>query len=327
MSSITEHDLHHLIFHEFPPELAHEIDAFCQGYRKALNSEKTFTALLPTLYSYIQEIKKNSVEPYSFSHYHAQERAPFDFYAMARTLVRPLIDMEKSTLQGKERLIELEKAIKRGENVIFLSNHQTEPDPQIISLMVEPYSPTIAEQMVSVAGHRVTTDPLAIPFSRGCNLICIYSKKHIENPPEKRTERLQHNARSLAKIEELLQKGGVSFYIAPSGGRDRWDETGKVQIAPFDPQSVEMFRLFAKRSSVPTHFHLLTLSTIEILPPPKERMVALGEERQASKSPVHLHFSEELSFDDTDLEGDKKQMRQIRADLLTKQVQETFASF
>jgi len=325
--SVTEKELYHSIFTELPPEIAHELNSFCQGYKKTIGSDEDFISLLPTLLDYIEEVKKNLRQPYAFSHFHAQERTPFDFYTMARTLVRPLIDKEKSTIQGKETLIELEKTLQRKENVIFLANHQTEPDPQIISLMVEPYSPSIAEQMISIAGHRVTTDPLAIPFSRGCNLICIYSKKHIEHTPEKRVERLQHNARSLAKIEELLQMGGVVFYVAPSGGRDRWDESGHVQIAPFDPQSVEMFRLFAKRTPIPTHFHLLTLSTIDLLPPPKERQIALGEERMASKGPVHLAFSPELFFEEPDTGIDKKQQRQERADRLTNQVKEAYASF
>lgn len=323
--STTEKALLDLIFTGFPHELAQTLHAFCQSYKKAALSEEGYEALLPTLYSYIEEVKKSIHDPYLFSHFHLQERSPFDFYRMALTLIQPLIDLRKSSIHGKETLLDLEQALQRGENVVFLANHQTEIDPQIISLMTEPYSPTIAEKTVYIAGHRVTTDPMAIPFSRGCNLICIYSKKHIEHTPEARAERLQHNARSLNKIEELLQKGGVAFYVAPSGGRDRWDEAGHVQIAPFDPQSIEMFRLFAKRTTVPTHFHLLTLSTIELLPPPKERQVALGEERIASRGPVHLAFSQELVFDEEEKGVDKKQIRQERAERLTQQVKETFS--
>ena len=36
--------------------------------------------------------------------------------------------------------------------------------------------------MIMVAGDRVTTDVVAVPFSKGRNLLCIFSKKHIENP-------------------------------------------------------------------------------------------------------------------------------------------------
>ena len=51
----------------------------------------------------------------------------------------------------------------------------------------------LAEKVVFVAGHRVTTDPLAIPFSMGCNLLCIYSKKYIESPPELKAAKQQQN--------------------------------------------------------------------------------------------------------------------------------------
>ena len=50
--------------------------------------------------------------------------------------------------------------------------------------MLEKEHPRLAEEMIFVAGHRVISDPLAVPLSIGRNLICIYSKKHIENPPE-----------------------------------------------------------------------------------------------------------------------------------------------
>ena len=43
--------------------------------------------------------------------------------------------------------------------------------------------------MIFVAGERVITDPLAIPFSMGSNLLCIYSKRYIDHPPEKKIEK------------------------------------------------------------------------------------------------------------------------------------------
>lgn len=308
---------------QLPDEFAQALRLFCESYQKTLESEEAFASCLPILCSYFEQVQKQIEAPYTFSHFHQKERSPFDFFTMARELVRPLIDQEKSSLTGKETLFDIEQALQRKENVVLLSNHQTEIDPQIISLMVEPYSPLLAQETISIAGHRVTTDPLAVPFSRGCNLICIYSKKYIENPPEEKAHRLQHNARSLAKIEEQLQNGGAAFYVAPSGGRDRWDESGLVQIAPFDPQSIEMFRLFAKRTSIPTHFYLLTLATIQLLPPPKTRQISLGEERLVKRGPAHLHFSQELFFDEAPEGVDKKQFRQERADLYTKRISDT----
>ena len=311
----------------FPETTAQSLKTFCQSYQKAHLSKRSFEESLPTLMEYVEHVGEQLKSPYIFSHFHQKECWPFDFYDMARRLVKPLIDQDNSVVQGKEVLVSLDHALARGENVIFLANHQTEPDPQIISLMVEPYSRRIAQEMVSVAGHRVTTDPTAVPLSRGCNLLCIYSKKYIEYPPEHKAEKLQHNARSLAKLEELLSKGGTALYVAPSGGRDRWNEKGEVLIAPFDPQSVELFRLIAKKAKTTTHFHLLTLSTMHLLPPPIGTNMELGETRRASRGAVHLHFSEEYFFDERDQKEEKTKLRQERAEALTSRIRTTYAQF
>ena len=315
------------VMHTLPPQAASAIESFCLSYKNAVGSQEAFSLALPSLISYLEQIKKNFDTPFVFSHYHAQERAPFDFFHMARDIINPLIEKEASTVTGIDNLKAIDEALARKENVILLSNHQTEPDPQIISLQVEPYSRKLSQEMISIAGHRVTEDPLAIPFSRGCNLICIYSKKYIEHPPEEKAEKLLHNARSLSKLEELLQTGGSAFYVAPSGGRDRWDAEGNVSIAPFDPQSVELFRLLAKKAGRPTHFHLLTLSTIHLLPPPQGINIELGEQRIASRAPVHLHFSQEISFEGLSSLTDKIQVRVERAQKLTQMIKETYKSF
>ena len=53
---------------------------------------------------------------------------------------------------------------------------QTEADPQVISLLMEREGyGKLASGLVDVAGHRVTTDPLAIPFSMGRNLLWLGS--------------------------------------------------------------------------------------------------------------------------------------------------------
>ena len=53
---------------------------------------------------------------------------------------------------------------------------QTEADPQVISLLMEREGyGKLASGLISVAGHRVTTDPLAIPFSMGRNLFWLGS--------------------------------------------------------------------------------------------------------------------------------------------------------
>ena len=86
----------------------------------------------------------------------------------------------------------MEEQLARGENVILLANHQTEPDPQLISLLLEKTHPGFAEEMIFVAGDRVIRDPLAVPFSRGRNLLFIHSKRHIDHPPEQKEQKLLH---------------------------------------------------------------------------------------------------------------------------------------
>lgn len=45
-----------------------------------------------------------------------------------------MIISERSKLEGRENVDKIEQYIERGDNVIFLSNHQTEADPQVRSL-------------------------------------------------------------------------------------------------------------------------------------------------------------------------------------------------
>jgi glycerol-3-phosphate O-acyltransferase len=178
--------------------------------------------------------------------------------------------------------------------------------------------------MVFVAGHRVTTDPLAVPFSRGRNLICIYSKKYIEFPPEEKSAKLLHNSKSLSELENLLDEGGVCVYVAPSGGRDRFDEQGNVKISPFDPQSVEMFHLMSKKAKQPTHLHLLALFTQHLMPPPKEINIEIGESREVFFGPASLFFGPQLDFESIGSSSDRKERRVERSEWMTKEIEEMY---
>ena len=42
---------------------------------------------------------------------------------------------------------------------------------------------------INSSGDRVTTDLLAMPFSMGRNLLCIFSKKHIDSVPELKSKK------------------------------------------------------------------------------------------------------------------------------------------
>ena len=85
---------------------------------------------------------------------------------------------------------------------------------------------------VFVAGDRVTTDMLAVPFSMGRNLLCIFSKKHVDNPPELKSQKQKHNRRVMKQMGQMFAEGGNLIWVAPSGGRDRANEAGEYQARP-----------------------------------------------------------------------------------------------
>jgi glycerol-3-phosphate O-acyltransferase len=47
---------------------------------------------------------------------------------------------------------------------------------------------------------------------------------------------------------DLFTEGGKIFWVAPSGGRDRPDESGKFVVAPFDVKVVDTFYLVQRQS-------------------------------------------------------------------------------
>ena len=308
---------------KIPEKLGAIIHNFYLSYAEAAQENGyTIAQLQSLLDQFLQHVIENLEHPYQFEPYHAAIRSPIDYYQFGLELLRPLVVFAKSTIQGKDHLHGIAQAIAKGENVILLANHQTEPDPQAISLLLENTHPQLAEEMIFVAGDRVITDPLAVPFSKGRNLLCIYSKRHIDLPPERKQEKLTHNQRTMKKMAQLLNEGGKCIYVAPSGGRDRRDPTGEIAIAPFDPQSIELFWLTAQHAEKKTHFHTLALATYDLLPPPSSVEKELGERRHASCTPLHLTFGPAIDMDlfpGSDC-ADKKERRQYRADYLWKRV-------
>lgn len=252
---------------------------------------------------------KQLKKPHKFELFHKSIRGPdYDYYDFGTSFVRPLIIKENSRTRGLETLAELDASIKAGDNVIIVGNHQTELDPQIISVLLEEegYS-ELAEKMIFVAGHRVTEDPLAIPFSMGRNLLCIHSKKHLENPPEEKPAKQAQNLGTMSKVSELLTEGGNCIWLAASGGRDRPNqETKQFEVSPFDAKAVELFRLMAKKANMMaatkkgdkapvTRFMPLAMFTHQLVPPPDEVNSALGETRTAKRGSVSIGFVPEVS--------------------------------
>jgi glycerol-3-phosphate O-acyltransferase len=281
----------------------------------------------PLLQQFLELVIKQLKEPFQFESYHRRVRSPIDYYQFGLNLLRPLIIFESSTVRGLRNLEEIAGRLAKGNNVILFANHQTEPDPQAISLLLKDSFPKIAEEMIFVAGHRVITDPLAVPLSMGRNLLCIFSKKHIEDPPEEKEEKLQHNQRTMKRMSQLLSEGGKCIYVAPSGGRDRPTSDGRVKVSSFDPQSIEMFWLMAQQSGCPSHFYPLALVTYHLLPPPDSITAEIGERRHTQCTPIHLAFGEEIDM--TNFPGcemkDKKQRRKMRSDYICELVKKEYA--
>lgn len=301
-----------LKFEGFSKKYQKILAGFFQCYKEATGSDDS---LLHIFLDLLEDLQKH---PYSFEPYHKKIRAPIDYYQFGLDFIRPLIDLPHSSLRGQNILRQIDEQLKNKENVILLANHQTETDPQAIAILLEKTYPHIGEKIIYVAGERVVTDPLAIPFSMGCDLLCIYSKRYIDDPPEQKMQKQLHNKNTMQLMSKLLQEGGKIIYVAPSGGRDRRGAQGKVEVAPFDAASIEMFYLMAQKAKTPTHFYPLTLATYDLLPPPETVQKELGEMRLAKRCPIHIAFSPE--FDMKHFPGSEKQEKTARREERAKAI-------
>jgi len=304
------------------------VKGFYQNYKKATAHSSNSKDYLQVFYTFAQLIEKQQKHPYVFANYHQKIRKPFDYYQFGIDFMRLLVDLDASKVTGLEELEKMQRQLANGENVILLGNHQTESDPQLTSILLENTFPKLAENIIFVAGERVITDPLAIPFSLGCDLLCIYSKKYIDLFPDLKRERLLHNQKTMKTMSDLLKEGGKIIYVAPSGGRDRRNKDGKVEVAKFDAASIEMFYLMAKKAKTPTHFYPYTLVTYEVLPPPETTQKELGEKRETNYSPIYADFGKELDmqhFPGCDIKN-KLQNREKRAEFIWSLVKEKYNS-
>ncbi|MEX0962132.1 MAG: 1-acyl-sn-glycerol-3-phosphate acyltransferase [Simkaniaceae bacterium] len=261
------------------------LKAFTSSFYEAAKDKKAAKSILEDFVSYVKiQIEK----PFEFPPHHFKITKPIDYFAFGNNFIRTLVDLKHSSVKGIKYFDEIERKLKQKENVIFFANHQIEADPQAISILLENSHPILSQELTFVAGERVLTDPLAVPFSLGRNLLCIYSKKYMDSPPEDKLRKQLHNKKTMELMSQALTEGGLSIYVAPSGGRDRPNIDGVVEVAPFDPQSIEMFYLMAKRAKRPTHFYPLALSTYAILPPPDTLQIELGERRQTKSHAIHI---------------------------------------
>ena len=297
-----------------PENLRSQMDGFLNDYKESSIASKFGAEKFKVnIFTFLKTIQESFKNPYKFDPYHKAIRQPFDYYNWGNDFFRPMMIMEQSKMEGVENAIDIANRIKNGENVVILSNHQTEADPQVISVLLEKYNlGDLAEKMIFIAGHKVTNDPVCIPFSMGRNLICIHSKKHIKNPPEEITIKQAQNLESMKAMGELFTQGGHVFWVAPSGGRDRPDETGDFVVAPFDLKALDMFKILGMQSKKPLSFYPMAMYSNKLVPPPKDVSSGLGETRSAKRGPVSIHLLDRM----TDLGGLKD--KEYTANIQTK---------
>jgi glycerol-3-phosphate O-acyltransferase len=299
---------------------------FVSFYMTTQKSGTSMSFLFRVFETFIELLKEQAREPSVFEPYH--QKLP-NHHTFALDFLRPIVDIEHSSIRGIEHAHQISHYLQQKDNVILFSNHQTEADPQAIGLLLEKAELDLIKDIIFVAGERVITDPLAVPFSLGLNLLCIYSKRYIDQPPELKLKKQLHNKRTMEIMSQLLKEGGKCIWVAPSGGRDRPNPEGIVQVAPFDPQSIEMFYLMAQKAAHPTHFFPLALDTYDLFPPPKTIQIELGEERSANRGPIHMAFGKEIDMHQAfpQVQEDRHERRKLRAQHIHDVVQEMYKLF
>jgi glycerol-3-phosphate O-acyltransferase len=275
---------------------------FFGNYKKAILSADLPThdiKLVAEVQASIADTVMNQMaKPYTFPSFHRAITEPYDYFEFGQRYVGSLIDFTKSYLGHRERFDAMQQQLEAGENVILLANHQSEADPGIWAHMLMHTHPDLATNVIYVAGDRVVSDPLCIPFSMGRNLFCVHSRRHMEDDPETKAAKQTTNRRTLMAMGEAMAKGGCLLWIAPAGGRDRPDESDTYVPAPFDPSAVELMRALAskanKKAGKLTHLYPFAMFSAPLMPPPKTIDKAVGERRIVNFTGVGISVGESL---------------------------------
>ena len=289
-----------------PQEIFSHLQFFFQAYDSVLQEKQLDeNAVEKRLRLYLSMVRKELHEPTIFGTYREREKLPTDLYEFAKNTLAPFVDKDESLVLGKKNIERIVTYLQQGDNVILLANHQAEADPALLGVLLEDCYPGLIKEMIAVAGARVTTDPLAVPFTRGQNAICVYSKKYFEMHKDKLQQMLSHNSRAILALRHQLNAGGKLIFVAPSGGRDRKDKEGKLSPAMFNAESIETMRVVGSKAKSTTHYFPLALYTYPILPPPETINKEIGEKRILSHSPIHLSFGEEIPMKEP-IKGEKQ---------------------
>lgn len=276
------------------------IESYKAQMVKATNDEARAEKALTSIFKDMMTAYAGQIvgTPYEFPSHHISIREPFDYYQMANAYIGSLIEFDRSILRYPERWTAVQEALERGENVVMLGNHQSEGDAAFIPLLTEVSHPGLGERVTYVAGDRVVTDLLCKPFSMGKNLLCVHSKKHMDDDPALKPAKMKQNLNTVKAMGKLLKGGGLCMWIAPAGGRDRRGPDGSIVPDKFDPAAVEMMRkLGTKKTAAKTHFYPLAMATYDIMPPPAAKEKAVGEERIVNYTGAGLSLGAEIDVD------------------------------
>ncbi|GKA91980.1 glycerol-3-phosphate acyltransferase, chloroplastic [Tanacetum coccineum] len=283
-----------------PKPIAQSMEELYQNYKNAVLSSGVPHAediVLANMRVAFDRMFSDVKDPFEFTPYHEAIREPFNYYLFGQNYIRPLINFRESYVGNVSIFSTMEEQLKQGENVIFISNHQSEADPAVIALLLETTNPYISESIIYVAGDRVITDPLCKPFSMGRNLLCVYSKKHMNDVPELADMKRRANTRSLKEMALLLRGGSKIIWIAPSGGRDRPDPiTNQWFPAPFDATSLDNMRRLVDHAGVVGHIYPLAILCHDIMPPPPQVEKDIGEKRLIGYHGTGISVAPEINF-------------------------------
>ena len=203
------------------------IESYKAQMVKATNDEARAEKALTSIFKDMMTAYAGQIvgTPYDPSH-HISIREPFDYYQMANAYIGSLIEFDRSILRYPERWTAVQEALERGENVVMLGNHQSEGDAAFIPLLTEVSHPGLGERVTYVAGDRVVTDLLCKPFSMGKNLLCVHSKKHMDDDPALKPAKMKQNPQHGEGHGEAAQ-GGRPVHVDRPRGRPRSPRPGR----------------------------------------------------------------------------------------------------
>eukprot|EP00232_Nephroselmis_pyriformis_P027230 CAMPEP_0182852730 /NCGR_PEP_ID=MMETSP0034_2-20130328/321_1 /TAXON_ID=156128 /ORGANISM="Nephroselmis pyriformis, Strain CCMP717" /LENGTH=480 /DNA_ID=CAMNT_0024983465 /DNA_START=24 /DNA_END=1466 /DNA_ORIENTATION=- len=282
-----------------PKELVPGSLDFYNNYLTAIRSSDhpdPDTAVASTIGNIFDRVLKEFEDPYKFPSLHKRMLEPYNYYAFGQVYVNQLINYTKSFIGNIELFDKIEKQLEAGDNVVMLANHQTEADPGVWALLLENTHPRLSTEVHYVAGDRVVTDALCKPFSMGRNLLCVYSKKHMDDDPALKKEKQRSNLKTVGVMGKMFKEGGKLLWVAPSGGRDRGPEKGPWTPAVFDPSAVGLMCKMIQSSGRPGHIYPFAMVSKDIMPPPPATEKALGERRLTNWAGVGISTCPELNL-------------------------------